>query len=279
MIKFQPVIKWTGSKRTQSNEIIKHFPSKIKTYYEPFIGGGSVLYTLLKTNNIEVDNYICSDINQDLINLWNMIKMQPKYLSQRYEEMWNELNIDDDIERRKMYYNKVRTRYNNDRNPEDFMFILRTTTNGLVRYNSKGEFNNSFHFSRKGINPQKLKTIIAEWSYLLNEKNVQFICCDYKDLKPTEDDFMYLDPPYFGTNGMYFGKINYDVFWDKLRDLKCLYIFSFDGKTLENDYTYNVPMDIYNEHIYLNSGISSFRNYKKINTLVYESLYIKNKIS
>ena len=34
---FQPVIKWSGSKRSQSEEIIKYFPKEIDTYYEPFV--------------------------------------------------------------------------------------------------------------------------------------------------------------------------------------------------------------------------------------------------
>lgn len=37
-----PCIKWSGSKRSQAEEIIKHFPEFIDTYYEPFVGGASV---------------------------------------------------------------------------------------------------------------------------------------------------------------------------------------------------------------------------------------------
>lgn len=37
IIKFKPIIKWSGSKRSQSEEIIKRFPKEIKTYYEPFV--------------------------------------------------------------------------------------------------------------------------------------------------------------------------------------------------------------------------------------------------
>ena len=72
IIKFKPIIKWSGSKRSQSEEIIKRFPKEIKTYYEPFVGGGSVLFQLLNSN-VKVDKYICSDINKELIDIWNCI--------------------------------------------------------------------------------------------------------------------------------------------------------------------------------------------------------------
>ena len=32
MIKFEPIIKWSGSKRHQVNDLIKHFPIDIDTY-------------------------------------------------------------------------------------------------------------------------------------------------------------------------------------------------------------------------------------------------------
>ena len=41
------------------------------------------------------------------------------------------------------------------------MFLSRTCVNGLIRFNDKGEFNNSLHYSRKGINPDTLETIIV----------------------------------------------------------------------------------------------------------------------
>ena len=98
-MKFQPVIKWIGSKRNQSEEIIKRFPQYIRTYYEPFIGGGSVLFQLMNSD-IKVDNYICSDINKDLINLWNMIKDNPSELCESYKMLWTELNSISDIEKK-----------------------------------------------------------------------------------------------------------------------------------------------------------------------------------
>ena len=275
-MKFQPVIKWSGSKRSQSEEIIKYFPKEINTYYEPFCGGCSVLFQLLHSD-IKVNNYVCSDKNKGLIDLWNLIKVDPKLVSHSYSIMWNELNIDDNKERKKQYFYMVRERYNNKHNPTDFMFIMRTTTNGMPRYNNNGDFNNSFHVTRNGILPNKLEKIIYQWSEVLNKNNVEFINQEYNSIVTKENDFIYLDPPYANTKGMYYGTIDYNILWNWLKQQSCKYILSFDGKTNNEDMTQNIPTNIYSKHIYLNSGNSSFRRVigKSKNTIVKESLYIK----
>ena len=205
-----------------------------------------------------------------------MIKDNPSKIIKEYEKMWNELNIDDDKERKKNYYYMVRDRFNEHKNPCDFMFIMRTTTNGMPRYNKNGEFNNSFHVTRDGIKPKTLEKIILQWSSLLNKFNVQFINVDYTKIHPSENDLLYLDPPYANTKGMYYGKIDYNEMWDWLRLQKCDYMLSFDGKTSSVDMTYEVPADIYTTHEYLYSGNSSFRRVIGTSNSEYvkESLYI-----
>jgi DNA adenine methylase len=273
---FQPAIKWSGSKRSQAEEIIKLFPKEIDTYYEPFCGGCSVLRRLF-SSDIKVNKYICSDLNGDLINLWNCIKNDFESVYFHYKSLWYELTKDENKERKKEFFNTIRERYNKDRNPLDFMFIMRTTTNGMPRYNNSGEFNNSFHITRDGIIPDKLYKILEEWSYKLNKKNVQFIVSDYKDIIPKENDFIYMDPPYANTKGMYFGSIDNEQLFDYIRNLKCKFALSFDGKSGDIDNTYNVPEDIYDKHIYIKSGNSSFKRVigKSNNSIVYESLYLK----
>lgn len=276
-MKFQPVVKWSGSKRSQSEEIVNRIKdTQYNTYYEPFCGGCSVLFQLLHSDK-KFKKYICSDINSDLISLWNMIKNNPNKIIEEYEKMWNELNVDDDKERKKDYYYMIRERFNKYKNPCDFMFIMRTTTNGMPRYNKNGEFNNSFHVTRNGINPKSLKKIILEWSILLNKFDVQFVNIDYTKIQPTENDFVYLDPPYANTKGMYYGTIDYNELWGWLRNQNCDYMLSFDGKTTSYDMTYEVPTDIYSRHEYLYNGNSSFRRVigKSNSEYVKESLYIK----
>ena len=273
---FEPAIKWSGSKRSQAENILTYFPKEIDTYYEPFCGGASVLRRLL-SSDIKVNRYVCSDLNNGLIDLWNEIINNPKRVSSYYKKLWNELNQDDDKQRKKEYFATVRERYNREHNPLDFMFIMRTTTNGMPRYNRDGEFNNSFHVTRNGIIPETLEKIIYEWSELLNKNKVEFISCSYDEIKPKEDDFVYLDPPYANTKGMYYGTIDYEKLWNWLRNLPCKYVLSFDGISGEEDNTWNVPKDVYSRHEYLLSGNSSFKRTigKSNDSIVYESLYLK----
>ena len=273
---FQPVIKWSGSKRSQAKNIVSYFPREINTYYEPFCGGCSVLRQLLESD-INVKNYVCSDINESLIELWNVIKNDPFSLSQVYKELFEELNCDNDIKRQQIFYNKIRRRFNEERSPIDFMFLNRTCYNGLIRYNSKGEFNSPFHINRSGIKPNKLRDIIYDWSNIINEKNVKFKLQEYNLIKPNECDFIYLDPPYHNTNGMYYNYFDSNQFFKWLTDVNCKWVLSYNGKSGNEDKTFEVPKHLYDEHYYLSSGNSSFKRLKGIdkNAMVYESLYLK----
>jgi DNA adenine methylase len=191
--------------------------------------------------------------------------------------LWSELNVDDDKERKKRYFESVRERYNKEHKAEDFLFIMRTTTNGMPRYNKDGKFNNSFHVTRNGILPDKLEKILLEWSELLNKYNVEFKCCSYEEISTNENDLLYLDPPYAATRGMYYGSIDLENFFNWLAGQNGYYLLSFDGKSGNIDNTYNVPEDLYSEHKYMFSGNSSFKRTigKSNDSIVYESLYLK----
>jgi DNA adenine methylase len=274
-LNLQPVIKWTGSKRHQAEAIIKHIPDKeYEIYYEPFVGGGSMLYRLLHSK-IKFKGWICSDKCEPLINLWLLIKQDPEYLTNYYKDTWTELQ-----EKGQSVYYNVREDFNRQQKPEQLFFLTRTCTNGLIRFNTAGQFNTSFHITRPGIHPDTISGIINQWSKKLQEFDVQFLCCDYKEIKPNESDLVYLDPPYMGTSGMYYGAIDHQALWDYLKGLKCTYLLSYDGQSGGTDNTYKVPTELYEKHVYINSGGSSFKRIVSREIAeVRDSLYIKYNIS
>lgn len=273
---FQPAIKWSGSKRSSAKAIVSHFPKQIDTYYEPFCGGCSVMRALMEDDAITVNNFVISDNNKELIELWELIVSNPQLIITHYERLWNELNIDDDRARKRDFYEMIRERFNRERNPLDFFFIMRTTTNGMPRYNSSGDFNNSFHITRNGINPETMRGILFEWSELLNKHNVEFKCCDYTEIVAKEHDFMYLDPPYANSKGMYSNGVKSNDLFNYIRNLKCKYALSYDGVSGNDNKTYIVPKDIFKQHLYIKSGNSSFKRIKEVSkdSIVYESLYV-----
>ena len=72
-----PILKWAGGKTQILDNIFNHFPNSINTYYEPFIGGGSVFLQLLQKiekKEINVKRIILGDINENLIYLYEYIK-------------------------------------------------------------------------------------------------------------------------------------------------------------------------------------------------------------
>ena len=272
------LVKWIGSKRIQSEQIIQYFPSFIDTYYEPFCGGCSVLFQLLNSPNHSVNRCVCSDINGDLIDLWNTIKRDPDGLYDEYVRMWTEMNQFEDKQDRRKYFEMVREEFNQTRSPYCYFFLLRTCTNGIPRYNKYGQFNNTLHLTRDGSLPKRIKKIIDRWSKMLNENNVEFRRCDYRTVldEMEEDDYAYLDPPYKMTRstGKYFGKIDYQDMIDRLRMLKdrgVRFSLSFDSV----DENLIVPDDCYENQINIESRNSGYRRtLLRMNSKdTYESLY------
>ena len=263
----KPVIKWSGSKRSQSSKIRSFFPDTIGTYYEPFIGGGSMLYA------VHPERSICGDICEPLIQLWKEIRDNPEALADGYRTRWVKLQ-----EEGYTVYYSIRDNFNRKKSPYDLLFLSRTCVNGLIRFNDKGDFNNSFHHSRPGINPETLKEIILDWSAYL--QNTEFFAADYTSTTASakSGDIVYLDPPYFHTKGRYFGAIDFEKFLEYLEDLNkrnIKYLLSFDGKRGDKDYTVSLPKELYKRHEFLPSGNSTFKKViDKKNEIVLESLYL-----
>jgi len=262
-------LKWTGSKCYLSEHIVKYFPREIGVFYEPFCGSAALTYRVL-TSGIKVKAIVCSDLHLPLIHLWWDIQIRPESLADEYKYRWNRLK-----EAGPDYYYTVRNRFNSLPNSGDFLFLLRTCTMGLVRFNRQGEFNVSFHLKRSGMQPATLRQTLLEWSYLF--KDVEFRCCDYRDIHLEDGDFIYLDPPYMRGDALYLGDFDHQALWEWMENLPCEYALSFDGRITGEDWTAIVPDHLYNCHIYLPKNISSRRNIKGSRVYVEESLYLSGE--
>lgn len=183
-----PFLKWVGGKRQLIPAINKYSPKRFATYYEPFVGGGAILFEL------QPKKAVINDFNAELINTYNVIKNQPEQLIEDLKTHLNEseyfyhirsLDRNDD-------YNKL----SNLKKASRIIYLNKTCYNGLYRVNNSGEFNAPFG-KYKNPNIVNEHTIRAVSKYL-NSNNITILSGDFENALKNirKGAFVYFDPPY-----------------------------------------------------------------------------------
>ena len=199
----KPFIKWVGGKGQLLPTLEKLLPPELNswkefTYIEPFIGGGAMLFFMLRTFG-NIKRAVINDLNPDLINAYNTVKNMPSELVERLVDMENEYLNGIREDERKDYYLSVREKFNTEKlsdveNTACLIFLNKTCFNGLYRVNSKGAFNVPFG-SYKHPTICDSDTIYADSELL---QKVDIISGDFEQSENYLSDktFVYFDPPY-----------------------------------------------------------------------------------
>ena len=186
------IIQWVGGKTKLMEEIKKRVPIKYNSYYEPFLGSGAVLFSLLPTKAI------CGDQNKILIYLFNTIRTDP---TQFFEELKKLKRVMKKQVNQEEFYYYIRDRYNKEKSLTFgklamFMFLNRNCFNSLYRENSKGEFNVPYG---KKVRMQfyNIDDIMSVHHYL-RDNNITFKNTSFEKTleNAKKGDFIFLDPPY-----------------------------------------------------------------------------------
>lgn len=189
-----PFVKWAGGKRQLIPQIRERMPKKYEDYYEPFVGGGAVIFDLLPANAL------INDINKALINTYRQICDIPEKFIADVNRLDKEMPEDG-----RAYYYSLRELYNDKLMKSEydlelaslFVFINKHCFNGLYRVNGKGLFNVPYNNSRRTSIDEEA---IMEISKYL--KDVKIVDGDFeeacKDAK--RGDFIFFDSPYAPLN-------------------------------------------------------------------------------
>ena len=187
----KPFVKWAGGKRQLLAELEKNFPKQFGTYFEPFLGGGAVLFDLLaKKPNLKCS---VSDLNSDLVLAYVTIRDKLGRLIESLENHSKNYHKDSTG-----YYYEVRKQEPKSQieKVSRLLFLNKTCFNGLYRVNSKGKFNVPLgrYTNPNIVNRENLTTV----SKFLQSDKIKISCRDFesilKDAK--KGDFVYFDPPY-----------------------------------------------------------------------------------
>lgn len=189
--KMGPFVKWAGGKKQLLGKLWERTPNKFDTYYEPFIGGGAVLFEL------KPDKAVINDVNEQLMNVYMQLKADPRAVIRAVNR------IDEQV-CNKEFYLKMREQYNQkiQRHELDaecagmMIWINKHCFNGLYRVNNKGLFNVPYNNKElgKSIDEANLMSI----GYYLQEADVDIRCEDFEKTceRVKENDFVYFDSPY-----------------------------------------------------------------------------------
>ncbi|GAB6011560.1 DNA adenine methylase [Viscerimonas tarda] len=201
----KPLVKYRGGKSNEIPNIEKHIPRYKGRYIEPFFGGGALYF------HLEPKKAIINDINSKLMAFYTGVRNDYAVLRTELDEIESiyEINrkqfdalkqqtpnerVEDKNEA--LYY-LIRDMFNglSDKKYSDallYFFINKTAYSGMIRYNSKGEFN--VPFGRY----THLNTLLVKKKHSDLLANAEIYNADYKAIfeMAEPEDFMFLDPPY-----------------------------------------------------------------------------------
>lgn len=182
-------VKWAGGKKQLLAQFKPYFPKRINRYFDPFVGGGAIAFYIIK--HYKPKEIFISDINEELINAYEVIRDEPEKLIKLLKKYKKNHN--------KEYYYKIRAlspkTLSKIERAGRFIYLNKTCFNGLYRVNSKDGFNVPIGSSKNPlICPEH---DLREISKLLKNARIevrQFYEIE-KDVR--KGDFVYFDPPYY----------------------------------------------------------------------------------
>lgn len=225
---------YVGDKHRLIQEIKQYFPKNIDTFIEPFVGGGTV------SLNVDANNYILNDIDNNVYNLHLFLKRKSKEsnfidevhkcikkynLSRSFLEDIVPVDLKQKYKKtyyahyNKQGYQNLKNDFNNSKEKNYLLLYLLLIYgfNRMLRFNSKGDFN--VPVGNVDFNKNVIKALNDYFKFLKN-KNVKYENLDFKPFIEkngfTDNDFIYLDPPYLITFS------EYNKIWDEEKERELL---------------------------------------------------------
>lgn len=266
---------YQGSKRGIAKYILPHFPSDIDCLIEPFCGAGAI--SIAAATAKVANRFLLNDINAPLMLLWEEILHRPEKLAKSYEKLWVAQQED-----KKAFFFHVRDRFNVSHQPHDLLYLLARIVKGSVRYNAKGDFNQSPDNRRAGMHPDKMRQQLFGVFSLLAKKTV-LSAVDFRGLVAAaqKKDLVYMDPPYQGTSftrdHRYYGGLSYDEFVSVLcmmNNGNLSYVISYDGETGGKKHGKHLPESLNLTRLSIHAGRSSQATLLGNDHCTVESLYL-----
>jgi len=189
------LLKWIGSKQRVAHEIISYFPIEFGTYFEPFLGSGGILGTLIPKVAIASDSF------QPLIEIWQTLKHSPEKLKDWYRERREKMANGDKVK----VYEQIKASYNKSPNGADLLFLTRSCYGGVVRFRKADGYMSTPCGIHDPISPESFSRRVDEWHKRIS--GTTFLQLEFEEAMSMakSGDLVYCDPPYSYSQAILYG--------------------------------------------------------------------------
>jgi DNA adenine methylase len=190
-----PFVKWAGGKRKLVPVLIETLPEGFNPaknrYFEPFIGGGALMFALGQPDNalnVPGNNLFINDMNPEVTNAYEVIRDNVSLLVKELEQLSKKINEKTFYEMRSYVPRGKVAR------AARFIYLNKTCFNGLWRVNSKGEFNVPFNKAKN--TSLFVEENLRACSKRLKGATITNLSFEKAVSKARKGDLVYFDPPY-----------------------------------------------------------------------------------
>jgi DNA adenine methylase len=185
-VRAKPVVKWAGGKQGLARELIGFFPRDFAVYFEPFVGGGSVLFAL------RPERAVVGDLNEWLLDGYEAIRTDYGRVAKLLDGLRNT----------KEEYLRIRRVAPEGldlfQRAAHLIYLNKTCFRGLFRVNRHGRFNVPYGaYHRRYYDRANLRAVAAALQGVDIRRGDFELCLADVSRK----DFVYLDPPYYKLGG------------------------------------------------------------------------------
>lgn len=217
---------YLGDKYKLLPQIIDYFPTRIKTFYDVFAGGATMIA------NVNAEFFVYNDIDKHLVNInkviknnnFNDIETEIRKTIFKYKLLAGNKG---DKQTNKENYNRLKFDFNNlnNKDTDEGIYMLITLIvygfNSQIRFNSNDDYN--IPIGKQDLNENRM-SVFKKFHSAMKSKEIAFHCLDFnlffekipKNIH--KNDFFYFDPPYLISNA------TYNLIWNEKKEIELLYL-------------------------------------------------------
>jgi DNA adenine methylase len=253
------LLKWIGNKQRFAHEIISFFPDSFGTYHEPFVGSGGVLGVLRPAKAEASDSF------EPLVAIWVELKSRPENLKKWYSDRWHEFSNGP----KKAAYERIKQRYNSNKDPADLLFLSRSCYGGVMRFRMSDGYMSTPCGTHAPIHPDSFAARVDEWH--LRVHGTHFFHREYEEAfdRARLGDVVYCDPPYSHSQAILYGAQKFDLddlfqCIERAKDRGVFVALSIDGtkKSGTKSCKIQMPRQLFAREVSVNVGRSMLRRFQ-----------------